>query len=178
MRSFLSYIKYILSIHVIALFILSLFRIYLFINSFDLLQEQSSKNFLLISEAFIKGIWFDNVACCYISILPLFLVCLCGIFNTTNKYMFRFIGIFLAISYLIAFAASAANVPYFEYFFKNINSSIFNWADQGGTTLSIMFGEITYLLPIGAFIVTAFFFIKVVFVLYTIFYIREKYKSN
>ena len=71
MRSFLSYLKYILIIHLFALIIFSSFRVYLFANSYELLQPHSTGEVLLISKAFLKGLWFDNVTCCYISIVPL-----------------------------------------------------------------------------------------------------------
>lgn len=52
----------------------------------------------------------------------------------------------------IAFMASAANIPYFAYFFKNINSSIFEWFGYAGTTAGMVTGEKSYFLYIAMFL--------------------------
>ena len=148
----------------------------MFANSYELLQPHSTGEVLLISKAFLKGLWFDNVTCCYISIVPLLIMSICGVFNINNKLLLKFCSFFISIFYCIAFSLSAANVPYFEYFFKNINSSIFNWTDQGGTTFSMMFGEITYLLPIAIFLFIAYGFTKFSFLLLQI--IRTRTENN
>ena len=44
-----------------------------------------------------------------------------------HRRLLRGINIWYAASFAIAFMPSAANTPYFQYFFKNINSSIFGW---------------------------------------------------
>ena len=53
----------------------------------------------------------------------------------------------------IAFMASAANIPYFAYFFKNINSSIFEWFGYAGTTAGMVTGEKSYFLYIAMFFI-------------------------
>lgn len=57
--------------------------------------------------------------------------------------------VLLHLFYSLCFIISAANIPYFAYFFKPINSSIFNWFDYAGTTAGMVFGETSYYLPIA-----------------------------
>ncbi|MEG1686020.1 MAG: LTA synthase family protein, partial [Bacteroides sp.] len=64
-------------------------------------------------------------------------------------WLFRSTAIYFTVFYAFAFIVEAANIPYFKYFFKNINSSIYNWFDYGGTTAGMMFGETSYYLPIA-----------------------------
>ena len=64
-----------------------------------------------------------------------------------------------SVSALTGCGRSAANIPYFLYFFKNINSSIWNWAEYGTTTFGMLFGEASYYPPMLAFIVLLTVFI-------------------
>ena len=41
-----------------------------------------------------------------------------------------------------------SNIPYFSYFFKTINSSIYNWFGYGATTAGMIFGETSFYFPI------------------------------
>ena len=47
---------------------------------------------------------------------------------------------------------SASDIPYFAYFFKHINSSIFEWFGYAGTTAGMILGESAYYLSIGLFL--------------------------
>ena len=90
--------------------------------------------------AFIKGLWFANVIACYILLLPLVILWITALCNYHSKWVFRFISIFFILFYSLSFIISAANIPYFSYFFKTINSSIYNWFGYGATTAGMVFG--------------------------------------
>ena len=137
---------YLLAIHVVALVVFFLFRLMLF-TSIDY-EFATDISFITKATAFVKGVWFDNVIACYISILPLVVMWVSLFFKRFPRWAFRFTSVFTSALYTIAFVVSAANVPYFQYFFTNINSSIFNWFGYAGTTGGMIFGETTYFLPI------------------------------
>ena len=141
-------IGYLLSIHVLALLFFFVFRFVLFIHTDYTFPESIATNRLLQSIAFVRGLWFDNVIGCYILIVPL-VVWIAGLFSYTAKWLYRFANIFFCVFYAIAFGITAANIPYFGYFFKIINSSIFNWFGYAGTTTEMIVGETTYYFPIA-----------------------------
>ena len=128
-----------------------MFRLFLFIENYDSLQpeylERPGQQLL----AFFHGVWFDNVTACYILLLPLAVGFICALFNYFGRRLYQALTTFILVFYLIAFALSAANIPYFRYFFKNINSSVLNWMEYGTTTLEMMFQEPSYWIAIAGF---------------------------
>lgn len=70
MNRFVRTIGWLVSIHVSALVVFSLFRLMEFISLRPLISTTSSS----IWPAFLRGLWFDNVIACYIMIVPLVVV--------------------------------------------------------------------------------------------------------
>ena len=70
-KRFGCYILYLLSIHVIALFIFFVFRFTLFCSVDYQFPAEIKSDIVLQSVAFLRGLWFDNVVACYILLLPL-----------------------------------------------------------------------------------------------------------
>ena len=158
---------WLISIHIAGLLGFSLFR---FIE-FVCLHGQIVHSEANIFGAFIRGVWFDNVIACYILIVPLVLVGIAAIIGRIHRLVYRFVAWWFCIFYSLAFMVSAANTPYFTYFFKNINSSIFLWFGYTATTAGMLFEEKSYWLHIflyfiltGGFAWTVFkltsFFVK------------------
>ena len=137
---------YLLAIHAIALVVLFLFRLMLFVS----LDYMFAPHITLATKAvaFVKGVWFDNVIACYIMILPLVVMWVALYFKRFPRWAYKFVAIFTSVLFTLVFVISAANVPYFQYFFTNINSSIFNWFGYAGTTGGMILGESSYVLPI------------------------------
>lgn len=147
-RRFSVHLLYILAIHTVALLFFFMFRLMLFMATDYDFPEDIQHDHLLQSVAFIKGLWFDNVVACYITVLPLVVLWIVGICNYTSKWLYRSASGFYIIFYSLSFAISAANIPYFGYFFKTINSSIYNWFGYGATTAGMVLGESSYYFPI------------------------------
>lgn len=147
---------YLASVHIIALVIFFIFRITLFFSIGYEFPE--GIEFTTKSIAFIKGLWFDNVIACYIMALPLVIMCIANLFNKIPKSIFNTCTTTLGILYSVTFLVSAANIPYFDYFFNNINSSIFNWMGYGATTGGMIFEESSYYLPIIGFLIIVILF--------------------
>lgn len=147
-KRFGGYFFYLLSIHLVALFIFFIFRFTLFCSIDYQFPAEIKGDVALQSVAFLRGLWFDNVIGCYILLLPLVAMWIAALFNYTAKWLFRATAVYFTCFYSVSFIIAAANIPYFEYFFKTINSSIYNWFGYGGTTAGMVFGESAYYFPI------------------------------
>ena len=139
---------YLLYIHIAALLVFSIFRGVLFFSMDYTFPKHIQSDWGLQAIAFIKGVWFDNVIACYIMVLPLLVLWITSLFNYTAKWIYLFTGGWFIGVYSLAFIISVSNIPYFEYFFKTINSSIYNWFGYAGTTAGMIFGETSYYFPI------------------------------
>lgn len=146
---FIRSIGYLLSVHLVALLFFFGLRVALFIATDYDFPKEISEDYALQSVAFLRGLWFDNVIACYILLLPLAVFWIAGWFGYTARWLYRSSAFFFIFFYSLCFIISAANIPYFAYFFKPINSSIFNWFDYAGTTAEMVFGETSYYLPIA-----------------------------
>lgn len=144
----ITYLAYLATIHVAALILFFIFRFILYHSVNYEFSATIAHDLPLKSIAFIRGLWFDNVIACYILLLPLVTLWIAALCHYTSKGLFRFTAIFFTVFYSLAFAITAANIPYFRYFFKTINSSIYNWLGYGTTTTGMMIGESSYYFPI------------------------------
>lgn len=151
MKNYLRLLLYLLGIHTTALAIQACFRLLLLLDVSDQLTPDVSGDLLLTLTAFVRGLWFDNVIGCYILLLPLVMATVGGVTGYLRRPLISSMGIFFGVTYCLVFMATAANIPYFEYFTKPLNSSIWNWAEYGTTTLGMMFGEQSYYLYMGYF---------------------------
>ncbi len=140
---------YLLKIHIAALVVFTLFRSVLFFSMDYTFPVAIQDDWALQTVAFVKGLWFDNVIACYILVLPLIILWVALLCNYTRKWIYLLTGGWFICLYALAFSISAANIPYFQYFFKTINSSIYNWFGYAGTTAGMIFGETSYYFPIA-----------------------------
>ena len=141
-RFFLS-AAWVLSLHVLTLVFLSLFRLVEYVALGSMVSDTSAS----VVPAFVRGVWFDNVIACYISVVPLALTLLPATMSLTFRRMRKATVWWYGVLGSVAFMASAANIPYFAYFFKNINSSIFEWFGYAGTTAGMVAGGTFRILP-------------------------------
>lgn len=151
MKNYLKALLYLLSVHATALAIQSVFRLVLLLAVNDQLTPDVSGNLLLTLTAFVRGLWFDNVIGCYFLLLPLVVATVGAATDYLRRPLIASMGTFFGVMYCLVFMATAANIPYFQYFTKPLNSSIWNWAEYGTTTLGMMFGEASYYLYISLF---------------------------
>ena len=142
-------------VHVLALAFMTLQRLVLLITNLQQIQNVEH-TFSCIFSALIRGVWFDNVIACYITFFPLVAISVLGLFNISNKCVFRTFNILFSILYAIVFGVGIANIPYFNYFSKHLNSSIFNWAEEKGTAVNMILQERSY------YVYFLFFFLSVV----------------
>ncbi len=143
-------LAYLIGMHLAGLFALSLFRGVQFLSLHGMMQPGGDAPAAM---AFVKGIWFDNVMLCYVMLLPLTLLLSFSIFNCHTKALRRMTSIWTCILMTVLMGLSAANIPYFAYFFKNLDASIFGWFGYVGTTAGMLFGEASYWIYILLFAV-------------------------
>lgn len=141
MKRFLQSFAYLLAVHVTGLVLLTMFRVLFWIDVRPQVPAELREDARLTLTAFVRGLWFDNVIACYVLILPLTVLCIAALCDYYGKWLFRFIQTFFTVFYGILFLSAAANIPYFLYFTKVLNSSIFNWFEYGTTTASMVLGE-------------------------------------
>ena len=149
MKRYFKALGYLLSVHVLALLVMTLFRLVEFIALHGMIVDAEASRVM----AFVKGVWFDNVIACYISVLPVAVLLVAASLGWCHRRLLRGINIWYAAWFAIAFMPSAANTPYFQYFFKNINSSIFGWFGYVATTSGMLLQESSYWLYIALYFV-------------------------
>ena len=88
-----------------------------------------------------------------VSVLPVAVLLIAASLGWCHRRLLRGINIWYAAWFAIAFMPSAANTPYFQYFFKNINSSIFGWFGYVATTSGMLLQESSYWLYIALYFV-------------------------
>jgi len=142
MRNYLHTFLFLLRIHLLALALMSAFRV----TQLTVLSHMmSASSHAPIAPAFLRGVWFDNVIACYIMVVPLALLLFAASFGYCARWMRRGAALWFFVFYLLVLAVSAANIPYFAYFFKNIDASIFGWFGYVGTTAGMLVGESSYI---------------------------------
>lgn len=119
MKRYFKAFGYLLSVHVLALLVMTLFRLVEFIALHGMIVDAEASRVM----AFVKGVWFDNVIACYISVLPVAVLLIAASLGWCHRRLLRGINIWYAAWFAIAFMPSAANTPYFQYFFKNLISA-------------------------------------------------------
>lgn len=155
MRRYVKVLGYLLSVHALALLVMTLFRLVEFVALHGMIVDAGASRVM----AFVKGLWFDNVIACYISVLPVAVLLIAMSFGWCHRRLLKGVSIWYAVWYVIAFMPSAANTPYFQYFFKNINSSIFGWFGYVSTTSGMLLQESSYWFYIGLYLVLTAAFI-------------------
>lgn len=159
MERFIKSVLWLVIIHVMALLFFSFFRLVEFVSLHSQIAHYDASSL----GAFVRGVWFDNVIACYIMVLPLVVVLVSAIIGWSRHWFRRGVTIYFSVLYAIAFMPSAANTPYFAYFFKNINSSIFGWFGYTATTVGMLMEEKSWWLYIALYFIaiTVFVFLLV-----------------
>lgn len=150
---------YVVGTHLTALLFMFILRICLYVFNLHFLDNVEIENGW-ISQAFLRGLWFDNIIASYISVLPLVILTVYACFGKI-KIPTKVANIYYTTLYTLVFAIGCADIPYFNYFFTHLNASIFNWKEEGDVALSMMFQEPFYLFCFILFLVfsVSFWFI-------------------
>lgn len=158
MKRFFQSFSYLLAVHVTGLFFLTLFRLLFWMDVRPQVPDELRSDIGMVLTAFVRGVWFDNVIACYVLIVPLGVCGIAALFGYYGKWLFRSCHYYFVAFYALLFLSAAANIPYYLYFTKVLNSSIFNWFEYGTTTASMVVGESSYYKYIAYFLVATVLF--------------------
>ncbi len=122
-------LKFLVSIFVSGLIVFFLFRILLLLTQCGQVTEIPDKGSILF-QSFLIGLRFDTVISCYILALPLAILSLTASFNYYAGWLYKFAAGYMCLFYVLAFCICMADIPYYSFFYKHINASIFNWAGE------------------------------------------------
>ncbi len=147
-------VSFILCGHALGLAFLSAFRLLQYVT----LRGMSAPTGASAVPAFVRGLWLDNVLACAVLALPATVLLIAACFGFCPRALRKAFVWWMAVFYTVMLALSAANIPYFHYFFKTINSGIFAWFGYAGTTAGMVTGELSYIIYIAAFIIAAALF--------------------
>lgn len=133
---------FVLGLHCLGLAFVSLLRLVQYFVCRGMIADGAAP----VWPAFVRGLWLDNVVGCYISLVPLAIVLGFAAAGRWDKGARRLATLWTCSLYTLVIVVSAANIPYFQYFFKPINNSIFGWFGYAGTTAGMLAGQWDYLL--------------------------------
>lgn len=102
MKRYFKAFGYLLSVHVLALLVMTLFRLVEFIALHGMIVDAEASRVM----AFVKGVWFDNVIACYISVLPVAVLLIAASLGWCHRHLLRGINIWYAAWFAIAFMPS------------------------------------------------------------------------
>ena len=148
-------LRYLLSVHIGALVLMSLFRrCFLWAMSPQLEGESTSR-----WPAMARGLWFDNVVACYVMLPALVVAIVALLLRRVGRGLRRTADWYFGIMYGLIFMACAANIPYFSYFSRTLNSSIWQWFAYPAQTAGMLFGEAAWLKYILLYVCTCVLFV-------------------
>lgn len=98
MKRYFKAFGYLLSVHVLALLVMTLFRLVEFIALHGMIVDAEASRVM----AFVKGVWFDNVIACYISVLPVAVLLIAASLGWCHRHLLRGINIWYAAWFAIA----------------------------------------------------------------------------
>ncbi len=149
----------IVKIYTLAISTFFIFRLILFISeihrlnfSFEILKDTIY--------AFIIGIRFDIVITGYIVFFPALAMLILSVINKKNKYISKAIFYLLLSLFSISFMISAADIPYFNQFFKRFEIGAFEWMDSPLFVIKMIVEEPRYILILIPFLLLIFLFYK------------------
>lgn len=134
-------LRYILSIHLLALAILSFLRLILLLTN---LQNAENIETSLISNAFHLGIFFDNIEVSIITAFSILGAVCIAFLDSSNSTFRKLFNCYYIIVYTILLGFSVADIPYFNYFFRHLDVGIVDWLSHDTEGFSMVFTESSY----------------------------------
>jgi len=130
----------------VALFFFSLIRGVLIFANQQNIEYLSS--FYPIFGVFRLGGFIDNVIVSYISLLPVIIAFFLAFTRPDSKILGiirKSYYIYYIFIYTFVFGFLVADIPYFNYFFKHITSSVFGWLINDKEGIDMLFSEAGYI---------------------------------
>ena len=142
-------IQVIFLIYFIGMGIFSFYRALLLLSNLDKTVEYSSG---VLLDTMLVGMRFDTTISCYILALPLVLF-LINYYVVNNNYTInKVVMAFTFIAYALTFLVTAVDIPFFNYFYDRLSTSVLLWGDNTNFSASIIFIHWPYLWPLLAYL--------------------------
>lgn len=138
---------YLLGIYLTGIIFFTVFRIVLIYSYISANDTYTFLNQNMV-KSFAMGFRFDTVISCYILIIPALILAISSFFRKSMKRMIKGIMIWSLITYTVSFIFTAANIPYYIQFNKQINASIWNWMSEPQFVIRMIFSEDSFLIYI------------------------------
>ncbi|WKZ69775.1 MAG: sulfatase-like hydrolase/transferase [Melioribacteraceae bacterium] len=137
------HIKFLFGIYFLGILFFTFIRILLLFVNWDYASDiPANEKFEILFTSFIYGFRFDTVISGYILILPFIFLSITSFFKREFIIPYKFVLVFTTILYLVTFFIGSANIPYFNYFFSNITSVVFNWFEDYSFALRMISSDI------------------------------------
>lgn len=138
-------IQVIFLIYFIGMGIFSFYRALLLLSNLDKTVEYSSG---ILLDTMLVGMRFDTTISCYILALPLVLL-LINYYVVSNNYTInKVVMAFTFIAYTLTFLVTAVDIPFFNYFYDRLSTSVLLWGHNTNFSVSIIFIHWPYLWPL------------------------------
>ena len=106
------------------------------------------------------GVRFDVVITGYIVFIPSLILLILYVIHKKNKYITASIFYYLLFFFSISFLINAADIPYFNQFFKRFDIGAFEWMDNPWFVFKMIIEEPRYILIIVPFAILVYAFYK------------------
>jgi phosphoglycerol transferase MdoB-like AlkP superfamily enzyme len=143
MKIYIAVLRYLLSVHCLGIACFIIFRSILCITNTDNIIDAENKGYLFF-KTFLISLQFDNFIASCISFLPLLLLSISSFFGKIPRSLVTVCNVFVIVFYAVTFAVSAADIPYFSYFFNHPDTSALSWFEFGQATAGLIFQEKSY----------------------------------
>ncbi|MBN1637583.1 MAG: sulfatase-like hydrolase/transferase [Ignavibacteriales bacterium] len=154
-----AHIKYLFKIYLTGIAIFTFFRIIIVITYLDEVAKlPEGETLYLMFNAFIMGFRFDTVISGYILIFPFIVFSLFAIFKRYNQITFKIFHYYIGVFYSIAFALCCIDIPFFKHYFSRLSTAIFQWTNDQGFIIKMIFQEWTYLIFVILFVALVIFY--------------------
>jgi len=173
MKKNLLFFGHIICIHITALLFFGLFRGVLLLNHLEQTVEIADRTSMIL-QAFWMGFRFDTVISCYVLIAPVVIGMFFSLFQFYPKALFKGIFIYCCVVFSVTLLVCAANIPYFNVFFKNINASIWNWIDEPAFVAEMIVKESRFWIYFIVYLIVNFAFCFALYKVYRYFWNKVK----
>lgn len=155
-------IRWLFTVYFLGIVVFTFFRLLLFLTNLPKLTAlPADQKFSLISSAFLMGLRFDTVISGYILAVPFLVSLVYYLLNKKNVLRVSgFATVYAGILYSISILICSADIPYFNYYFSRLTTSVLNWFDEGGFMIGMVTKEPAYLIYVLLSIVILLVFWK------------------
>lgn len=153
MKTAYIFLAYLTAIVVFGIFRLLLVAVYIMTAGHDVAIDA------LLLKSFAIGVQFDTCISCYLLALPIVAVLVGRFAKIENKTYYKIIHIFTCSVFSVAFLISAADIPYFNYFFAHLNATIFSYFSSFDFLFKMVVQEPAYLVFALLFAVLCFLYV-------------------